>query len=157
MIAVSPGTPEETTSDFPPHDLDAEGVVLSYALERGPIAGLHPKHFYSEANRRIYEAVQALAERSEPFDVVAVARELRASQRLRQVGGSPYLGMLVDRIPATANVESHAEAIREAYRCRMLSDAMLKLRVELRNGTTRAGEAWLRCKAICDEMTTENE
>jgi replicative DNA helicase len=140
-------------ADAPPHDLDAEGLVLSWSLEHGAVPGLLPEHFYSHANQRVYEVILLIAERGEPLDVVAVARELRALGRYQQVGGSRYVGMLASCIPATANVESHAAAIRELYRRRVLSDALLKLRVELRQGVTTSSAAWARCKAICEEMT----
>src|SRR6185295_12412424 len=69
---------EELGLDAPgliaPHDTDAEGILLSHALEHGAIDGLLPKHFYSDANSRIYEAIRMLQVRGEPVDVVAVKR-----------------------------------------------------------------------------------
>lgn len=139
----------------PPNDLDAEGIALSHALEHGPIDGLLPKHFYSDANRRIYEAVRMLQVRGEPIDVVAVKRELQKDNRLAQVGGVTYLAVLTDRQPwaSEAHVKAHAEAIRELYRRRVLSDAALRLRVELRAGEVESGAAWARFKEICDGIT----
>lgn len=143
-----------TEADCPPSDLDAEGLILSWALEHGAVPGLRPEYFYSDANRRIYEVVLSLVERGEPIDCIAVARELRALNRYQQVGGSRYVGMLASCIPATAYVESHASAVRELYRRRMLSDALLRLRVELRAGETTSEHAWARCRAICEELTS---
>ena len=139
-----------------PNDLDAEGIVLAHALEHGPIDGLLPKHFYSMANQRIYEAVRMLVVRGEPVDVVAVKRALQADGRLAQVGGAGYLSMLVTTQPAAsgAHLAAHVEAIRELYRRRVLSDAALRLRVELRTGQTESRAALLRFKAIYDELVT---
>ncbi len=138
-----------------PHDLDAEGIVLAHALEHGPIDGLLPKHFYAHCNARIYEAVRMLVVRGEPVDVIAVKRLLQTDGRLAQVGGTPYMCMLVSTCPAAtgAHLASHVEAIRELYRRRVLSDAALRLRVELRTGAASSAEAWARFKTICDEMT----
>ena len=136
-----------------PHCLDTEGIVLSHALEHGPIDGLLPKHFYAHCNQRVYEAIRMLVVRGEPVDLVAVKRALQADGRLQQVGGVQYLAMLTDTQPATANVASHAAAIREFYRRRVLSDAALRLRVELRTGAASSAEAWARFRAICDELT----
>jgi replicative DNA helicase len=150
------GSESETElADVAPNDLDAEGIVLAHALEHGPIDGLLPKHFYSDANRRIYEAVRMLQVRGEPIDVVAVKRELQKDNRLAQVGGVTYLAVLTDRQPwaSEAHVKAHAEAIRELYRRRVLSDAALKLRVELRAGEVESGAAWARFKEICDGIT----
>lgn len=134
-------------------DLDAEGLVLSYCFEHGPLAGLEPKHFYADANRYVYTALRDLHSRAEPTDPVAVARELTVMQRLDSVGGRGYLLTLCNAQPATAYVEKHAEAVRELYRRRVLAEACERLRVQLRAGTTTAGEAWQEFKAICEGIT----
>lgn len=142
-------------ADIPPNDLDAEGILLSHALEHGAIDGLLPKHFYADANRCIYEAVRMLKVRGEPVDVVAVKRELQKDNRLAQVGGVTYLALLVETQPAASetHLQGHAEAVRECYRRRTLSHACERLRVELRAGAVSSREAWARFKAICEEMT----
>jgi len=138
----------------PPNDLDAEGILLSHALEHGAIDGLLPKHFYSDANKRIYEAVRMLQVRGEPVDVVAVKRELQKDNRLAQVGGVSYLALLVETQPAASEpaLQAHAEAVREFWRVRVLSDAALRLRLELRTLQISSKEAWARFRAICEEM-----
>ncbi len=110
----------------PPHDLDAEGAVLSSVLLSSEAFDaiqhiLKPEHFYSDANRRIYEGVLALQEGPHGVvDVVAVAGWLRDRERLQQIGGTPYLAQLADATPAVANVEAHAKTIREKWRLRQL-------------------------------------
>ncbi len=136
---------------IPPSDLDAEGLVLSHCLEHGPIGGLLGMHFYADANRRVYEALSTISARGEPLDVVAVARELRLSDRLQQVGGTSYLCLLAGSVPATAYAESHAAAIRELYRRRLLGDAAVRLRAELFTGACDSQGAWVRFRAICEE------
>lgn len=137
-----------------PHCLDTEGIVLSHALEHGPVDGLLPKHFYAHCNQRVYEAIRMLQVRGEPVDIIAVKRALQADGRLAQVGGVTYLAMLRDTQPAASEpaLRAHVEAIREFYRRRVLSDAALRLRVELRTGAASSAEAWVRFKTICDEM-----
>jgi replicative DNA helicase len=110
---------------MPPSDLDAEAAVLSAVMLSGEAFDvvqelLSPEHFYSEANRRVFEAVQELTAASRPVDVVSVAGWLRDRGRLDQIGGSPYLAQLVDATPAVAHVEEHARAIREKWRLRSL-------------------------------------
>lgn len=139
----------------PPCDLDAEGTVLSHCFEHGPIPGLLPKHFYSDANRWVYQAITDLHARTVSTDPVSVAHELTVLDRLEQVGGRHYLAILCHCQPATAYPDRFAETIRELYRQRVLSDACLELRVALRVGTVTAGEAWARFKAICEELSNE--
>lgn len=109
----------------PPHDLDAEAVILSACfLSRDDFAlvsdKLHAEHFYSEANRRIYEGMVSLSGRSQIPDVVAIAGWLRDEGRLAQIGGAAYLAQLVDSVPAMASVEQHAERVTALWRLRQL-------------------------------------
>lgn len=109
----------------PPADLDAEAAVLSSILLSGEAFDtvqeiLESKHFYVDANRRIYEAVHELAEKGGSVDTVSVAGFLRDRGRLDQVGGTPYLAQLVDATPAVSHVEDHARTIREKWRLRSL-------------------------------------
>jgi len=109
----------------PPHDLDAEAAVLSAVLLSGEAFDevndvLRSEHFYSDANRRIYEAIVDLQGNGRPVDVVTVATWLRDRERLQQVGGTPYLAQLTDSIPAVAHAEAHARVVREKWRVRQL-------------------------------------
>ena len=109
----------------PPNDLDAEGAVLSsILLSQDAFDEVHEilkaEYFYSDANRRIYEAVVAMSEEGAPVDLVSVASRLKDRGRLDQVGGTPYLHQLANATPAVAHVASHAEIIRQKWRLRRL-------------------------------------
>lgn len=113
------------TGRVPPNDLDAEGAVLSATLLDADAFDrvqeiLRPEHFYSDANRRIFEAIVDLQTSGRPVDVVSVAGWLRDKGRLQQVGGTPYLAQLSDATPAVAHIEAHARVIREKWRVRQL-------------------------------------
>ena len=107
----------------PPHDLEAEGVVLSaLLLEPDSLAVvepiLRPTDFFSDANREIAIAIWELDATATPIDVTSVAGHLRGSGRLERVGGPPYLATLLDGIPATAHLEEHARTVASAARIR---------------------------------------
>ncbi|MBN1605071.1 MAG: AAA family ATPase [Polyangiaceae bacterium] len=109
-----------TDVHIPPHDLDAEGSVLSSVLLSAEAFDavqevLKAEHFYSDANRRVYEAVVDLQGSGRPVDLVAVAGWLRDRGRLQQVGGTAYLVQLTDATPAVVNVNQHAERIVEMW------------------------------------------
>ncbi len=119
----------------PPHDLDAEAAVLSAILiERDALdkvlETLQPEHFYSEANRRIYEAAVELSSKGTPVDIVSVAGALRDRERLSQVGGSAYLAQLVDSVPSVAHVETYARMVKEKWRVRQLIATCQKVAAE---------------------------
>jgi len=109
----------------PPNDLDVEGAVLGAILLEPDVSDrvsqlLLAEHFYSDANRRIYEAVLELRKIGRPADMVSVASWLKDKSRLAQVGGVAYLAQLADATPAVANAEGHARVIREKWRLRQL-------------------------------------
>ena len=116
--------PTATSGRVPPSDLDAEAIVLSAILltpeALDQVAFLEAKHFYADANARIFMAMQALRETGQPIDIVAVAGYLRDRERLQQVGGTPYLAQLADATPATANVETHARTVIAKWEVRQI-------------------------------------
>lgn len=122
-----PEDPERSDRSLtPPHDLDAEGAVLSACmLDQQAIDVVAPilreQHFYSEANRRIYEAVIYLYERGTPVDLVTLANRLRETERMAQVGGSSYLAQILNSTPSIGNVETHAKLIIEGSQLRTLA------------------------------------
>lgn len=118
----------------PPSDMDAEGAVLSAMLldssSLDQIVFLEPRHFYADANRRVYEAALALRASGRPVDVVSVAGLLRDQQRLEQIGGSPYLAQLSDATPAIANIGDHAKTIVGKWEVRQVIIAAQSVLVE---------------------------
>jgi replicative DNA helicase len=115
----------------PPHDLEAEAAVLS-AVMLDPAAfdkvpELKPEHFYSEAHRRIFEAVVELRRTGQPVDVVQIGSWLKDRQRLAQVGGAAYLQQILDAVPVVANVGAYGTTIYEKFRIRQLILACQKV------------------------------
>ena len=74
---------------------------------------LHREDFYREAHRRIFEAMAALAERSQPIDLVTLKDELVRQSALEAVGGAAYLAGLVDGVPRITSVEHWSRIIKE--------------------------------------------
>lgn len=100
----------------PPQSLEAEQAVLgSMLIEREAIIRaaeiLDPAAFYRDAHRMIFEAIMALADRSEAVDVVTVGEELRRRNQLDTVGGMAYLTTLANLVPTAANVEHYARIV----------------------------------------------
>ena len=94
-------------------------ILLSpSALDELPF--LEGKHFYADANARIYQAALDLRETGTPIDIVSVANYLRDRERLHSVGGSPYLAQLSDATPAVAHVDHHAKIIVSKWELRQI-------------------------------------
>lgn len=105
----------------PPADIDAEKSVLGSVLlsnDAYPIAvqWLRPECFYSDANRRIFQAIVRLQESGgDSIDVVTVANELRTSGDFQEVGGASYLNDVLGTVPHAAHVEYYAKIVRDKW------------------------------------------
>lgn len=117
---------------IPPHDLDAEAAMLAQMLFGDGVVTLDTvgdvltaQMFYSNAHRRVFEAIASLHASNTPIDLVAVSGALRADNRLAEVGGMPCLTELLNASamvgPARARgyaltIKGH-HTVRELLRC----------------------------------------
>jgi replicative DNA helicase len=83
--------------------------------------------FYREPHRRIFEAMSALAERSQPIDLVTLKDELIKASALEGVGGASYLASLLDGVPRITNVEHWSRIIKEKAVLRNLIHASTRI------------------------------
>ena len=109
---------EELSRRLPPQNIEAEESVLGgVLLENGALDRalelVEPEDFYREAHRKIMRAMLSLHERNEPVDLVTLSDELRRRGDLQDVGGSPYLVELAEKVPTAANVAHYARIVRE--------------------------------------------
>src|SRR4030095_4513342 len=75
---------------LPPQAKDLEEAVLgAIMLEKSAfdtvVEILKPECFYVEAHQRIYRAMQSLAQKSQPIDMLTVVEELRFKEELEIV------------------------------------------------------------------------
>ncbi|HEY7924302.1 MAG TPA: replicative DNA helicase [Vicinamibacteria bacterium] len=101
-----------------PHSHEAERTVLGAVLVDNQAFNsaaelLTKEDFYRDAHRRIFDAMAALAERSQPIDLVTLKDELARESALEAVGGAQYLAALVDGVPRITNVEHWSRIIKE--------------------------------------------
>ena len=109
----------------PPYSEDAEQAVLSAmlmaqdAIDRAAEM-VDDSMFYAERHRRIFRSMVAIAERGSVVDPLTLSEELSRKGELEAAGGKDYIGYLVDAVPTAANVEYHAEIVREKAVLRQL-------------------------------------
>src|SRR3989338_5813597 len=114
---------------IPPHDDTAETSVLgSILIDKDAISEvvdfLQPQHFYKELNGFVYEAMLSLFEKHEPVDLVTVTAELKKKGNYKDIGGTAYLSELINNVATSANIESYARLITDAYtKIRLISIA----------------------------------
>ena len=111
-------TLEDALRKVPPQSLEAEESVLGgilldpHALDR-VIEVMGPDDFYRETNRKIFLAMLALTERSEPIDLITLTDALKARDELQEIGGATYLAELSDKVPSAANIAFYARIVKE--------------------------------------------
>ena len=130
-------------NQLPPHNLDAEGSVISAVFVQPELVHevrplLSPEEFYSEANRIIYASMLRLADENRKIDTVTVLTELRAAGQDRLIpgpgGAAAYLARIVDTVPFHSHVAEYAEIVAECARLRELRRACKATLAEIGSG-----------------------
>jgi replicative DNA helicase len=117
---------------IPPHDKDVEASVIGAILiDKDAIAEvidfLKPDHFYTNANKNIYNAIVTLFEKHEPIDLVTVTAQIKKDGKLKEIGGSAYLSELTNIVATSANIEHYANIIADYYVKRQLISTSAKI------------------------------
>ncbi len=104
----------------PPQAKDLEEAVLgAIMLEKSAfdtiVEILKPECFYVEAHQRIFSAMQGLANKSQPIDILTVAEELRFREELEMVGGAYYVTKLTNSVVSAAHIEAHSRIILQKF------------------------------------------
>ncbi|MEP6700110.1 MAG: replicative DNA helicase [Bacteroidota bacterium] len=104
----------------PPQAKDLEEAVLgAIMLEKSAfdtvVEILKPECFYVDAHQRIYRAMQGLANKSQPIDILTVVEELRFKEEIEMVGGPYYVTKLTNAVVSSANIEAHSRIILQKF------------------------------------------
>jgi len=104
----------------PPQAKDLEEAVLgAVMLEKGAFDAvveiLKPEAFYVDGHQRIYKAMQSLANKSQPIDILTVVEELRMREELDLVGGPYYVTKLTNAVVSSANIEAHSRIVLQKF------------------------------------------
>jgi replicative DNA helicase len=104
----------------PPQSKDLEEAVLgAVMLEKGAfdivVEILKPDCFYVDSNQRIFRAMQGLANKSQPIDMLTIVEELRFREELEMVGGPYYITKLTNSVVSSANIEAHSRIILQKF------------------------------------------
>jgi replicative DNA helicase len=104
----------------PPQAKELEEAVLgAIMLEKGAfdtvIEILKPECFYVDSHQRIFRAMQGLANKSQPIDILTVVEELRSREELDMVGGPYYVTKLTNSVVSSANIETHSRIVLQKF------------------------------------------
>ncbi len=109
----------------PPNSMQAEQAVLgSLMLDNQTWDSVADKivegDFYRRNHQLIFRVIDQLAEQQIPFDIVTLSDSLKSMGELDNVGGLPYLIMLVEDTPTAANVVAYATIVKDRSVLRQL-------------------------------------
>ncbi len=116
---------EPASHRLPPQSLEGEmsvlgGILLENEALNKALELLKPEDFYRESHRKIFSALIELSEQGEPADLVTLTAALQKNGDLQAVGGSTYLGTLVDYVPTAANIVYYCRLVKEKALSRQL-------------------------------------
>ena len=128
MAELEPAIARESATaqlKIPPHSIEAEQAVLGgLMLDNQAWDKVSDRvsevDFYRFDHRLIFRALEELAERNSPMDLVTVSERLEAWGELDKAGGLAYLGLLARDTPSAANIVAYADIVRERSVLRQL-------------------------------------
>ncbi|HET9294896.1 MAG TPA: replicative DNA helicase [Gemmatimonadales bacterium] len=128
-----------------PWSQEAEQAVLGAMLldqDAALVASelLEDTMFYREGHRRLFRAMRALVEQRVVIDHVTLREELTRRNELESVGGTEYLGELVDVVPTAANLEYHARIVKDKAILRRLIETSTSIITEAYDGRATASD-----------------
>jgi replicative DNA helicase len=117
-----------TASQFerlPPSAIEAEQCLLaSMMLDKdmiGQIVQIIDRDaFYQADHQIVFDCIVKLYEQNRAIDAIIVREELLKRQLLEEIGGSAYLGQLLNMVPSAAHGAHYAQAVREKALLRQL-------------------------------------
>lgn len=83
--------------------------------------------FYKDAHNIVYEVMLGLYEAREPIDVLSLSNRLDEKGKLDTVGGSAYLGTIVNAVPSASNVAHYAKLVQKKALLRRLIGAATEM------------------------------
>ncbi len=145
---------------LPPQAVEIEASILGSilvdpnALERvvdafGPNLD---EVFYRPRNQAIFDEMRMLAGRGDPVDLYTVCEALEKSAKLKEIGGIEYVTSLAEAVVSAANVEYHAEIIREKAVLRRLIGIAGEMATEAYAAADAADEIVDRAQAAVFEL-----
>jgi replicative DNA helicase len=115
-----------------PYAEDAERSALgSILIDNGVLPDVQdavsPQDFFIAAHQAIFAAMQRLAAKNTPIDMVTLSADLDARKELENIGGASYLASLTEYVPTAKHAGEYARVVAEKSQRRN----MLKVAAEI--------------------------
>lgn len=102
-----------------PHSLETEQAMLSSMLaypnsvQIASELALHPDHFYSEANKRLFKVMMDMYDEGKPIDSASVLARLKDLSLTQAIGGASYILELSEVSVSSANTRYYVGVIQD--------------------------------------------
>ena len=108
-----------------PQNIEAEMSVLGVAfLDKNALAKvceeLSSEMFYSDQNKKIFDALKAMYEQNIPVDITTITDELDKRKNLSGIGGVEYLSEVIDSVATASNLDYYINIVQEKHLQRYL-------------------------------------
>ena len=101
-----------------PQNIEAEMSILGCCfLNKNALTKvceeLYPDMFYSEQNKKMFEAIKSCYDNKIPVDVTTIKEELDKKKNLNAIGGLEYISEIIDSVATTANLEYYIKIVKD--------------------------------------------
>lgn len=101
-----------------PQNIEAEMSILGCCfLNKNALIKvceeIYPEMFYSEANKKVFEAIKSCYDEKIPVDVTTVKEELDKKKNLNAIGGLEYISEIIDSVATAANLEYYIKIVKD--------------------------------------------
>lgn len=111
-----------------PQNLEAEMAVLGVAFldDKNALSKiceeLTPDMFYSDQNKKLFEALKSMYENKVPVDITTITEELDKKKNLAAIGGLEYISEVIDAVATASNLDYYINIVKEKAIVRNLID-----------------------------------
>ena len=157
QIVQTPSTIGKT----PPQALEIEEAILgALMLETDAYSAvsdlLKPESFYDPKHQLIFAAIQELAVKQEPIDMLTVTNQLAANGVLEEVGGSYHISTLTAKVGSAAHIEYHAHIVARKSLARQLIKFASEIEAQAFDETADIEEVMQRAEGNLFELSQKN-
>lgn len=101
-----------------PQNIEAEMSVLGCAfLNKNALTKiceeLYSDMFYSDKNKKLFEAIKSCYDEKIPIDITTVKESLDRKKNLTAIGGIDYISEVIDSVATSANLEYYIKIVKD--------------------------------------------
>lgn len=144
-----------------PQALELEKAVLgALMLEKDAFYEvseiLKDECFYEPRHQDIFKAIQQLAVKQKPVDILTVQEQLKLEGVLEEVGGAYYLAELSSKVVSTAHLEYHARIVAQKHLARALISYTSEIQGDAYDEAMDVDELMQKAESKLFELSQQN-